>query len=83
MSKSPRRRPGLFVSYRNAAQSVLRIASGVRGKVRPKSGPKSGIPSCFLRPTRKNASLGAVGGLNPLYQIGGPRSAQLALKLIF
>jgi hypothetical protein len=23
------------------------------------------------------------GGLNPLYQIGGPRSAQLALKLIF
>ena len=32
------------------------------------------------------ASLGAggqTGGLNPLYQIGGPRSAQLALKLIF
>ena len=32
------------------------------------------------------ASLGAGGqngGLNPLYQIGGPRSAQLALKLIF
>jgi hypothetical protein len=23
------------------------------------------------------------GGLNPLYQIGGPRSVQLALKLIF
>jgi hypothetical protein len=23
------------------------------------------------------------GGLSPLYQIGGPRSAQLALKLIF
>ena len=71
MRKSPRRRPGLFVSYRNAAQSVLGIASGVRGKVRP----KSGIPSCFLRPTRKNASLGAggqTGGLNPLYQIGGP-----------
>ena len=32
------------------------------------------------------ASLGAgsdSGGLNPLYQIGGPRSAQLALTLIF
>jgi hypothetical protein len=32
------------------------------------------------------ANLGAggqTGGLNPLYQIGGPRSAQLALKLIF
>jgi hypothetical protein len=26
---------------------------------------------------------GQNGGLNPLYQIGGPRSAQLALKLIF
>ena len=32
------------------------------------------------------ASLGSggqSGGLNPLYQIGGPRSAQLALKLVF
>jgi hypothetical protein len=32
------------------------------------------------------ASLGAggqTGGLNPLYQIGGPRSVQLALKLLF
>jgi len=26
---------------------------------------------------------GANGGLNPLYQIGGPRSVQLALKLVF
>jgi len=26
---------------------------------------------------------GQGGGLNPLYQIGGPRSAQLALKLLF
>jgi len=25
----------------------------------------------------------SAGGLNPLYQIGGPRSVQLALKLIF
>ena len=32
------------------------------------------------------ASLGSGGqngGLNPLYQIGGPRSAQLALKILF
>jgi hypothetical protein len=32
------------------------------------------------------ASLGSGGqngGLNPLYHIGGPRSAQLALKLLF
>jgi len=26
---------------------------------------------------------GAAGGFNPLYQIGGPRSIQLALKLTF
>jgi hypothetical protein len=26
---------------------------------------------------------GPNGGLNPLYQIGGPRSMQLALKLVF
>lgn len=26
---------------------------------------------------------GQAGGLNPLYQIGGPRSIQLALKLLF
>jgi hypothetical protein len=27
------------------------------------------------------AAGGQTGGMNPLYQIGGPRSAQLALKL--
>ena len=26
---------------------------------------------------------GANGGFNPLYQVGGPRSIQLALKLLF
>jgi hypothetical protein len=26
---------------------------------------------------------GSGGGLNPLYQIGGPRSVQLAIKLLF
>jgi Carboxypeptidase regulatory-like domain/TonB dependent receptor/TonB-dependent Receptor Plug Domain len=30
-----------------------------------------------------NRGLGGVGGLNPLYQIGGPRSIQLSLKLAF
>jgi len=26
---------------------------------------------------------GQVGGLNPMYQIGGPRSVQLALRFLF
>ena len=45
----------------------------------------------FFRPLQSNLqvsadgriSCGANGGLNPLYQIGGPRSIQLALKLQF
>jgi hypothetical protein len=32
---------------------------------------------------RSLGSGGAIGGFNPLYQVGGPRSMQLALKLIF
>jgi hypothetical protein len=39
------------------------------------------IPSCF---GAAGATLNnTIGGLNPLYQIGGPRSLQLALKLTF
>jgi hypothetical protein len=47
------------------------------------------VPAPGLLQTARDplgASLGSGGqngGLNPLYQIGGPRSAQLALKLIF
>ena len=40
----------------------------------------------FGQSTQMLSSLGSGGqngGLNPLYQIGGPRSAQLALKLLF
>ena len=41
----------------------------------------------FGQPTQTlNSYLGGggqSGGLNPLYQIGGPRSIQLALKLVF
>jgi hypothetical protein len=41
------------------------------------------LDCAFLLSTHMlGASLGS-GGLNPLYQIGGPRSAQLALKLQF
>ena len=42
---------------------------------------------CLDNPTQTLASSlgsgGANGGFNPLYQIGGPRSIQLALKLQF
>jgi hypothetical protein len=44
--------------------------------------PVSAGPACtFGRATATlNSSL---GGLNPLYQSGGPRSMQFALKLVF
>jgi hypothetical protein len=50
--------------------------------------PTNGLPSpLFGRSTQTLAnglgSGGANGGFNPLYQIGGPRSIQLALKLLF
>jgi hypothetical protein len=55
--------------------------------------PNFGLPTNFLTSAlfgqatqMLGASLGSGGqngGLNPLYQIGGPRSAQLALKLLF
>ncbi len=43
-------------------------------------------PSSAIRHKRSASGLGsggANGGFNPLYQIGGPRSIQLALKLQF
>ncbi len=39
------------------------------------------IAACV--PALANSTAGQSGGLNPLYQIGGPRSIQLALKLQF
>lgn len=36
-----------------------------------------------LSPSTLNNSLGGPGGLSSIYQIGGPRSIQLALKLVF
>jgi hypothetical protein len=41
-----------------------------------------GISNATLAQSLANGSLGA-GGFSPLYQIGGPRSVQLALKLFF
>jgi len=55
--------------------------------------PNFGLPTNYLTSPlfgQSNQMLGASlgsggqnGGINPLYQIGGPRSAQLALKLVF
>jgi hypothetical protein len=50
------------------------------------SGNLSNAASFGRSPTMLNRSLGSgglSGGFNPLYQIGGPRSIQLALKLQF
>jgi hypothetical protein len=41
-----------------------------------------GISTQMLAQSLSNQSLGG-GGLSPLYQIGGPRSIQLGLKLVF
>ena len=45
------------------------------------SSPQFGQPTQML--ANSLGSGGQSGGLNPLYQIGGPRSIQLALKLQF
>ena len=50
--------------------------------------PANSLNNAFFGASTQSlaTSLGAGGqngGLNPLYQIGGPRSAQLALKLMF
>ncbi len=47
----------------------------------PVPNPFFGVPSQMLG--RSLGSGGQEGGLNPLYQVGGPRSIQLALKLQF
>jgi hypothetical protein len=55
----------------------------------PNFGSPTGIltSALFGRSTQTLASFlgsgGSNGGFNPLYQIGGPRSIQLALKLVF
>jgi hypothetical protein len=46
------------------------------------SQPQFGLSTAMLGQYLGGGNLGG-GGLNPLYQIGGPRSIQLALRLTF
>ncbi len=45
--------------------------------------PQFGVSTQLLGQSLSNGNVSGGGGLNPLYQLGGPRSIQLALKLIF
>jgi len=81
-----------------ALQRVFRVTEKARVQFRgeffnPFNHPNFGSPTnsltspLFGRSTQTLASSlgsgGANGGFNPLYQIGGPRSVQLALTLLF
>src|SRR5437879_4955645 len=46
------------------------------------SNPQFGVTTQMLGTSLSGGNVGA-GGLSPLYQVGGPRSIQLALKLTF
>lgn len=77
-----------FPLYRNLGLQFRAEAFNVLNEVNY-SGYDSGIFDPFFGQSRStlNNSLGAnsagTGGLSSIYQIGGPRSLQLALKLIF
>jgi len=45
--------------------------------------PQFGLSTQMLGQSLGNGNVSGGGGLSPLYQIGGPRSIQLALKLFF
>jgi hypothetical protein len=81
---------GLQRQFRVTEKSELRFRSEFFNILNhPNFGnPTNSVPSpLFGRSTQTLAnslgSGGANGGFNPLYQIGGPRSIQLALKLQF
>ena len=45
--------------------------------------PQFGVSTQMLGQSLSNGNVSGGGGLSPLYQLGGPRSIQLALKLFF
>jgi hypothetical protein len=67
------------VGFDTVNSSILYNGLSTSGE--PVPNPFFGVPSQMLG--RSLGSGGQEGGLNPLYQVGGPRSIQLALKLQF
>ena len=78
-----------IVYARTAAGECRHRAEHIRAFIsqpRPACSARISLPLFGQATQMLGSSLGAggqTGGLNPLYQIGGPRSAQLALKLQF
>jgi hypothetical protein len=68
--RSPLKRPFNIFNHPNFGSPINTLSS-------PLFGHSTQMLASFL------GSGGANGGFNPLYQIGGPRSIQLALKLQF
>ena len=56
--------------------------AGDLGAPVPNGNPQFGVSSAMLGQSLAGGNVGA-GGLSPLYQVGGPRSVQFALKLVF
>ena len=76
-------------SFKSASESTIFLAVDSFEIIGPADFTSSDIPiprsnvSGIQRNGEPLGPAGANGGLDPLYQIGGPRSVQLALKLIF
>jgi hypothetical protein len=64
-------------NHANFADSIGSIYSGLRATV---GNPNFGLATQMLG---RGFGAGSGGGVNPLYQIGGPRSLQMSLKLNF
>jgi hypothetical protein len=56
--------------------------NGNLGAPPPNGNPQFGLSSAMYGQSLSGGNVGA-GAFSPLYQIGGPRSIQLALKLSF
>ena len=69
------------LNHPNFAQPIGDLGSPAFGGNPAVPNPQFGLSQQMLGQSLSGE--GGFGGLNPLYQIGGPRSIQLALKLLF